>query len=122
MPMVKKSVATAILSLLLASTYANAADLGGGVYRSPYCPFYESSQILTLPQSQIEATVQEYFDMAKAEMGSSSVIISTSPVFTWASETRHACRVALGYFKTGNLDEVSVQKCDCFYRRMTTHR
>lgn len=108
------------LTLALVGT-ALAADPVTG-YRSSYCPWHQASDILTLQQSEIEDAVQTYFDQATAELASKSVVASYKPAFVWASEAKFSCNKALGYFKTGTLDEESVQKCDCFFRRMTTYR
>lgn len=100
---------------------ALAADLGA-TYRASYCPYYSASDILSYAEPEIKGMIETFLSEAEAELASTSVLNSTKPSFVWASETKFACNVALSYFRTGNLDDESVQKCDCFHTRMTNYR
>ncbi len=100
---------------------ALAADLGA-TYRASYCPYYSASDILSYSEPEIQAMVQGFLSEAEAELASATVVNSTKPSFVWASETKFSCNVALSYFRTGYLDDESVQKCDCFHTRMTNYR
>jgi len=50
-------------------------------------------------------------------MNDPRVQASRQQAFTWAMETRWACTAAIGYLNGGNIDEESIQKCDCFHQR-----
>lgn len=111
------------LAVVVAATLAGqavAADLGGSYARQ--CFGYADSQLISLPNDEIKAIVTEYFDTAKTAMSEPGVLVSRTPAFTWAFEARIACGNAIGYLKTGHVDEVSVQKCDCFYQRFASFR
>ena len=110
----------AAIAVLVSINAAFAADLGG--YYGGSCTLAQQSNILTLPAEEIEPLVHEYFEEARATLKEDSVIYSRRPAFVWAGEARFQCGKAAGYFGTGHLDEESVQKCDCFYRRMISYR
>lgn len=98
-----------------------AADPSGfaGV---PNCPWVEASAFDVLPEEDVEAAVLQYYDEASAALKSDAVIDSYRPAFLWASEARFACGKAVGYFEADHFDAESVQKCHCFYQRMSTYR
>jgi len=102
---------------------AMAADLstfqhyGGG-----QCLSSSHSNIMSLPEEEIVRVVEEYHDLASMELESATVIYSRSPAFEWAGEAKIACETALGYFDGNHVDTQSIQKCDCFTRRMTSYR
>lgn len=97
-----------------------AADLSGTYMRQ--CVSHVGSQLISLPTSEIKEIIVDHFETARTAMSEPGVLVSRSPAFTWAFETRIACGNAIGYLKTGHLDPVSVQKCDCFYQRFASLR
>lgn len=111
-------VAASLCALFVGPTVA--ADLSGHSYGQ--CTFAEQSQLSLLPEAEIEVRVSAYYDEAAAALKSSDVVGSKSPAFVWASETKFQCGKAIGYLKGGTIDEVSVQKCDCFYGRYAKYR
>ncbi|HEV7719610.1 MAG TPA: hypothetical protein VGO70_11610 [Arsenicitalea sp.] len=107
------------LTLAMAfSSQVIAADLGASL-NAPSCQFASQSGLAQLSSATVKMTVHQYYDSASAALRSSSVIHSPSPAFVWASEAKFACGKAVGYFRSGTLDQESVRKCDCFYGRLT---
>lgn len=98
----------------------SAADLTG--YYAKSCVSYRQSTLPTQPIENIRQTVWANFESAKAGMDNPAVQASRQPAFVWAMEARWACSAAIGYLDGGNLDEVSVQKCDCFHQRYVSFR
>lgn len=102
---------------------AFAADLGTFQhYGGGQCLSSSHSNIMSLPEDEIVRVVEEYYDLASMELESPTVIHSRSPAFEWAGEAKIACETALGYFDGNHVDAQSIQKCDCFTRRMTSYR
>ena len=116
--MLKRSAWIAALLIMMGS--ANAADLV--VQYGNLCISQSQSQILLLDEVELEATVLHHRNEATAARKSESVILNDSQEFTWALAAELQCNVALGYFKGGHIDDVSTQKCDCFYKRMVSFR
>lgn len=111
------------LFLVLASLSvvpATAADLGyqqGGV-----CLSYAQSTLPDLDINTINQTVLANFESARDGMSEPRVLANRRSAYVWAMEARWACEAAAGYLKNGTLDEESIQKCDCFYRRFISFR
>jgi hypothetical protein len=108
-------------SLLVLPGVVHAADLPG-TPEFNQCIFAVDSQILTLPEGEIKASVLEFYHEGKDAAQSEPVIRSRSPAFLWAVETKFQCGKASGYFKGGYLDEDTVQKCDCAHSRYLAYR
>lgn len=94
---------------------AGAADLN--IYRSASCVSYTQSTLPSQPGEIVKQTLWENFQDAEAGMNDPRVQASGRQAFTWAMETRWACTAAIGYLNGGNIDEESIQKCDCFHQR-----
>lgn len=111
------------LILVLASlsvVSANAADLG--YYQGGLCQSYSQSTLPSLDFSTISQTVRANFESARDAMSEPRVLANRRSAYVWAMEARWACEAAVGYLKNGTLDEESIQKCDCFYRRFISFR
>lgn len=101
--------------MCVVSSLASAADLTAF---APFCVDYKQSDILLLSQPELGAVLLEHRDMAREARNTEVVIYSKLQTFNWAHATELQCNMALGYLKGHAVDEVSVQKCDCFYDRM----
>jgi hypothetical protein len=111
------------LILALASIWAvsaNAADLG--YHQGGLCQSYGQSTLASLDSSTINQTVVANFESARGAMSDPRVLANRRSAYVWAMEARWACEAAAGYLKNGTLDEESIQKCDCFYRRFISFR
>jgi hypothetical protein len=94
---------------------AGAADLN--IARGASCVSYSQSTLPSQPRETIKQTLWDNFQSAEAGMNDPRVQASRQQAFTWAMETRWACTAAIGYLKGGNIDEETIQKCDCFHQR-----
>jgi len=103
MKVVEASAALALSCVALASQ-ANAQ-----ITRSP---------LLDGSVSQIRREVTKRYDAALAATRSHDVVAANDVRFTWASEAKVACGIAIGFLKTGTKDEDSINKCDTYSRRM----
>lgn len=115
-----RAIAAVLLALALASP-AGAADLPGFA-AAAQCTVADQSQLLLLPEDEIDLKLTSYYDEASGALQDPGVIGSRSPVYLWATETKFQCGKAIGYLKGGYIDDVSVQKCDCSRGRMVRFR
>lgn len=59
------------------------------------------------------------YDAALAATNNPVLISANDPRYTWASEAKVQCAIALGYLKSDTRDEPSISKCDYAYRQMS---
>lgn len=103
---------------LLASSVAHAAD-PGEVRRA--CGLMPTSPLLSLATAQMRDEVARRFDRSVEVASAAGTVSSTSPRFVWATETKAACGIAIGFFGGGEVNEEWVNKCDCFHQRMMAY-
>lgn len=109
------------LALVLAPLAAAAADMprSDRVVEPRGCLVSHRSPILDLPSpADMRAAVDQRLAEAVAVANSERTLFNTSPRFPWANETKAYCGMAVGYFDGGEVNELTVTKCDCFYQRM----
>jgi hypothetical protein len=105
----------AVATLVAGISAAGAADYRGAAM----CGVMGRSPILDLPSvGDMNAEVSRRLDISIQVASMPRTIDSTSTRFVWASETKAACGIAVGYFAGGEVNDEFVSKCDCFYRRM----
>ncbi len=107
-----------VMAGLLAAQAAYAADMGE-VRRA--CGPLPVSPLLSLATPQMKDEVMMRFDRSVQIATAQPTIVSTSPRFVWATETKAACGIAIGFFGGGEVNEEWVSKCDCFYGRMMAY-
>ena len=111
------------LIFLFASTLvtsASAADLA--YHQGGICLSYSQSTLPTLDAGTIHQTVWSNFENARDAMSDPRVLANRRSAYVWAMQARWACSAAVGYLEGGYMDEESIQKCDCFYRRFISFR
>jgi outer membrane protein OmpA-like peptidoglycan-associated protein len=59
-----------------------------------------------------EAQIQQRYDAALAATVDPAIVRANDTRYTWASEAKVQCGIALGYFKSGTRDEPSISKCN----------
>ncbi|MHB2169182.1 hypothetical protein [Alsobacter sp. R-9] len=112
-------VRSSVLALaLLATAPALAADVGE-VRRA--CGIMPRSPLLSLSSGDMQQQVNDRFSRSIQIANAPQTVTSTSPRFVWATETKAACGIAIGYFGGGEVNEEWVNKCDCFYGRMMAY-
>lgn len=123
------ALCAACAAWLIASS-AGAADIYGerGNYgHHRFCPAVESAQyLLSLDRHALREEVARRYEEAIDVFNERSTVFSTKPLFEWANQTKIACAKAIGYLRwhyvwLPELDEESVQQCECFYDRMTAY-
>jgi outer membrane protein OmpA-like peptidoglycan-associated protein len=100
-------LAVAVMSAMPLAMVAPAAH---AVTRSP---------LLDLGQDQLRGEVQTRYDAALAATRADDVRRSDDTRYTWASEAKVQCGIAIGFLKSGTVDEDSVNRCDAFSARMS---
>jgi outer membrane protein OmpA-like peptidoglycan-associated protein len=100
-------LAVAVMSAMPLAMVAPAAH---AVTRSP---------LLDLGQDQLKGEVQTRYDAALAATRADDVRRSDDPRYTWASEAKVQCGIAMGFLKSETVDEDSVNRCDAFSARMS---
>lgn len=103
---------------VVALSGAHAADVGE-VRRA--CGIMPASPLLSLATPQMLEQVNVRFGRSIEIVNAPQTISSPSPRFVWATETKAACGIAIGYFGGGEVNEEWVNKCDCFYGRMMAY-
>jgi len=77
------------------------------------------SALLDLGKDQLQGEVQTRYDAALAATRADDVRRSDDTRYTWASEAKVQCGIAIGFLKSGTVDEDSVNRCDAFSARMS---
>ena len=115
-----KTLFTTAAFVLALTGIAQAADANAP---APYCKFAEDSQRLLSIEDNISLTdeVVRLMNEAVLVADDMSVQSSTTPAFTWASETKVVCGKAYGYLQNNYRDQQTLQKCECFYQRMESY-
>jgi hypothetical protein len=109
------------LVLVLVSWPAGASDLPRPheAHDVRGCLLARRSPILDLPSAaDMRSAVDQRLATAIEVATSERTIVNTSPRFVWASEAKAYCGMAVGYFDGGEVNDLVVTKCDCFYERM----
>ena len=69
-------------------------------------------------QDDEESQIQQKYDAALAATQDPAIVNANDPRYTWASEAKVQCGIALGYFKSNTRDEPSISKCNTAYEMM----
>jgi OOP family OmpA-OmpF porin len=99
--------------LLLAAGTVLAAGLPGAVLAQDAAP-----SLAGLSGSQLRGEVQRRYDDALQMTLDPTVVGADNPRFIWATQAKVQCGVAIGFFKSGYTDPVSIAKCDDAWQRM----
>jgi len=70
------------------------------------------------PISELRTEVKSRYDAALASTVDRSVVAANSNVYTWASEAKVHCGIALGFLKSNTKDAESLRRCDFAYGMM----
>ena len=115
----------ALAAVLLIGGSAQAADFGGP---SPYCRFVEDASELANYSSvrELRTEVRTRYEHAAEVSKSNKAIYSSSPLFVWANQAKISCAKTYGYLRKPRKwrkrpDHVMLQKCECFYQRMSAY-
>jgi hypothetical protein len=111
--------------LLLGGPALAGGDLS---YKSSYCSFVSDAQELInySSVSDLKAEVHSRYEHAAEVANSNRAIHSTTPLYEWASQAKISCAKSYGYLRMPRKwrrkpDYDVLQKCDCFYQRMTAY-
>lgn len=91
------SVSTAALGVLLLGATAHAQDSG--------------ADLMSLDKSSLRGAIQTRYDEALGLTQDQAIIAGNDDRFTWASQAKAQCGIALGFLKSGTRDLVSIGKC-----------
>ena len=121
----------ALIAFLLLGGPAHAGgDIGGSASYSgsSYCRFVEDATDLINYTSTraLRAEVHSRYEHAAEVSKSHRAIFSASPLFVWANQAKISCAKSYGYLRKSwkwrrRPEYVMVQKCECFYQRMTAY-
>jgi outer membrane protein OmpA-like peptidoglycan-associated protein len=102
------SVAGALAGLLIAAP-ASAQDVAAP----------NAGALMDMPVSQLRQEIDQRYQAALQQTLAADVVRAADSRYTWASEAKVACGIAIGYLKRGIKDAETVAKCDDFYQRMS---
>ncbi|PKP86355.1 MAG: OmpA family protein [Alphaproteobacteria bacterium HGW-Alphaproteobacteria-17] len=71
------------------------------------------------PTGELKGQVQSRYDAALAMTVDPAVVAANSNAYTWASEAKVQCGIALGFLKSNTRDSESLRRCDFAYGMMT---
>ena len=69
-------------------------------------------------QDDQEGQIQQRYEAALAATLDPAIVSANDTRYTWASEAKVQCGIALGYFESGTRDETSISKCNMAYDMM----
>lgn len=78
-----------------------------------------SSDLATSDLDALQSAIEMRYEAALAATRNDGLISADDPRYTWASEAKVQCGIALGYLKSNTRDETSISKCDFAYRMMS---
>jgi outer membrane protein OmpA-like peptidoglycan-associated protein len=81
-------------------------------------PIGRSAVLDLSPRAAVRAEVERRYEAALQATRSSEIVKANDNRYTWASEAKVACGIAIGYLKSGTVDEDSINRCDYFSARM----
>ena len=76
------------------------------------------SPLLDLSKTELKGEVQTRYEAAVTASKADDVRRSDDARYTWASEAKAQCGIALGFLKSGTVDEDSVNRCDASSARL----
>jgi len=128
----KRVIGTALGMILLSATFAHAgADIAtykGTYSSSSYCSFVGNADELVsyTTTRALRTEVKTRYEHAADVAASNKAIYSVSPLYEWASQATISCAKSYGYLRKPRKwhkrpDYVMLQKCECFYERMTAY-
>ena len=79
---------------------------------------YAQDDLMSMQGSQLRSEVERRYDAALAMTNNAAVVNADDPRYTWASEAKAQCGIALGFLKSNTRDEVSLSKCGLAYDMM----
>jgi len=91
------SMVAGALGTLLIAGVANAQDAG--------------SELMSLGKEELHGAIQARYDEALGLTQDQAIVAADSQRFTWASQAKAQCGIALGFLKSGTRDPVSIGKC-----------
>ena len=74
--------------------------------------------LMSMEGSQLRGEVERRYDAALAMTNNSAIVNADDPRYTWASEAKAQCGIALGFLKSNTKDETSLSKCALAYDMM----
>lgn len=98
-----------VLAVLSAAPLAMMTPAAHAVTRSP---------LLDMGKDQIRSEVQSRYDTALAATRADDVRRAEDTRYTWASEAKVQCGIALGFLKSGTVNADSINRCDAFAARL----
>lgn len=79
---------------------------------------YAQDDLMSMQGSELRSEVERRYDAALAMTNNAAVVNADDPRYTWASEAKAQCGIALGFLKSNTRDEVSLSKCGLAYDMM----
>src|SRR5437868_1285705 len=106
--------------LLRYTVYTSALGLACWASSASAQPLPHSPILGLSSRGEMVSEVQKRHDAAVAATANPEIVKGVDPRFHWAQETKVACGIALGFFKSNTVDADSVNKCDAYYHMMLT--
>lgn len=77
-----------------------------------------AASLSELDRGSLRSAIQQRYDAALAATLDPAIVRANDPRYTWASEAKVQCGIALGFLKSGTRDETSIAKCGAAYDMM----
>lgn len=98
-------------------TTAIFALAGAAVGLTPTAAFAQDD-LMALDGAELHNAVQMRYDAGLAMTNDPAIVNANDPRYTWASEAKAQCGIALGFLKSNTKDEVSLSRCQLAYEMM----
>lgn len=95
------------------------AALAGGLLTTPASAQTTTGALMDMPVKQLRQEIDQRYQAALQQTLAPDVVRAADSRYTWASEAKVACGIAIGYLKSGIKDGETIAKCDDFYQRMS---
>ena len=79
---------------------------------------YAQDNLMAMEGGELRSEVQRRYDAGLSLTNDSSAVSANDPRYTWASEAKAQCGIALGFLKSNTKDETSISRCALAYDMM----
>ena len=103
----------------ITNTTVIAIVLGSAAIAVPAAAQETTQDLMSLDADALRSAIQQRYDAALTATLDPGVVNADDPRYTWASEAKAQCGIALGFLKSATRDETSIAKCVMASDRMT---
>ena len=96
---------------IVATAFAVMAAMSAGAQA-------QTAALADQPTGQLRQELEQRYDAALQATRAPEIVRAEDSRYTWASEAKVECAIAIGFLKSGTHDGQSIDRCDASYRQM----